>query len=881
MKKTMKRLLALGMTLSIAVGMFPVTALAVADMPDSYDFRGKTSVDTSVWTVVEPDDSKYTVGTTGLTLTTQKGDVYADDNSAKNIFVQNSAANGNWVAETQITLGEVFDTNYQQGAILAYLNESNYVKLSYEHNTGHGNSDSAMILQLSCEVDGEIKSGNVNVHRVSAVDTIYLQLIKSGTIYTAKYSTNGIDFVPVCDQVTNGMENPKLALTAFNGGGEGNKPVTFAYVAAMTAEQAGLEATIAGLPAVGAVTADDFTAIKNAYAVYSAMDEDLRDTVVSNNAKLKDLMAEVTKMEDDMKAAAAAVAKINAIGEVALTDASKDLITEARTAYTNLTDDQKGYVTAEQLAVLTKAEDDYDTLAAADVDAKITAIGTVNLTPESKEKIDAARSAYDALTDAQKEKVTKLETLTAAEAARTALANKYDFVTAVAAIGTTITKDSKAKIDAAETAYGKLTEAQKTEVSTNYATLTTAKTVYSVVEKIHAIGIVYATDASKNEIKAARDAYNALTSNDLKAMVGNYATLQNAEKAQAVVDKIAAIGTVDATSACKTKIAEARSAFDALTSTQEAMVGNETTLLTAEADYVKALINDIGTVTLDSKTKIEAARAEYNKLTSGQKTAVGTTIYAKLTAAEAALADLTAADAVDAKIDAIGTVAATAACKAKIDAARTAYDALTTAQKALVKDYDDLQDAERLYALLAALGEACDGGVSCPAFLFADVDPAQWYHAAVDYVLTEELFKGVSATQFAPNGTMTRAMIWTVLARMDDVNLAVTTPWYKSAQNWAVNNQVSDGTMPDGSVTREQLVTMLWRFMDEPQANGSLAGFSDAGKVSSWAKEAMTWAVANGVVNGVGNANGTVTLNPGATATRAQVAQMFMNFLTK
>ena len=891
MKKTMKRLLALGMTLSIAVGMFPVTALAANDMPDSYDFRGKTAeaVKTS-WTVAgssdREDTSKWSVGANGLTLTTHNGDIYGGATDAKNIFVQKSVATDDWVAETMITLGDDFDGNFQQGAILAYGNDNNYVKLSYEYNNDR------MFLQLASEVDGTVNSFHITDMNDKAAGTfVYLQLIKTGTNYSAKYSTDGETFVPVRNPApdgnnyySNAMLEPRLAITANNGGGptpEANKDVTFAYVAAMTAEQAALETTIAAFPAVNDVDEDDFTDIKNAYTAYSAMDAGLRDTVVSNNAKLKGLMAEVTKMEDDMEAAAAVVTKINAIGEVALTDASKDLITEARTAYTNLTADQKGYVTAEQLAVLTAAEAAYDSLAAADVDAKITAIGTVDLTPESKAKIDAARSAYDALTDAQKDKVTKLETMTTAEAARTALANKYDFVTAVADIGTTITKDSKAKIDAAEAAYAKLTDAQKAEVSTNYATLTTAKTVYGVVEKIHAIGIVYATDASKNEIKAARDAYNALTSNDLKAMVGNYATLQNAEKAQAVVDKIAAIGTVAATSACKTKIAEARSAFDALTSTQEAMVGNETTLLTAEADYVKALINDIGTVTLDSKAKIEAARTAYKNLTSGQKTAVGSTIYAKLTAAEAALADLTAADAVDAKIDAIGTVAATSACKAKIDAARAAYDALTAAQKALVKDYDDLQDAERLYALLAALEGPCDGGVNCPAHPFTDVNSSLWYHEAVDYVLTEELFKGVSATQFAPNGTMTRAMIWTVLARMDDATLATTDPWYASAQRWAVNNQVSDGTTPNGSVTREQLVTMLWRFVDEPNANGSLAGYPDAGKVSSWAKEAMTWAVANGVVQGVGNANGTVTLNPGATATRAQVAQMFMNFLTK
>lgn len=878
MKKTAKRLLALGMTLSIAVGMFPVTALAAGDMPDSYDFRGKSPEQVSAdWEIFGPDANMWSVDSDGLTLKTHDGDIYTTKESAKNIFYQETVAGGTWVAETKITLGDDFDGNFQQGAILAYDDNDNYVKFSYEYNNGK------MLLQLASEVEGGITSNNRDVLNQSAAGTVvYLQLTKNDNEYSAAYSVNGVTFTPVCDPVTNEMAAPKLAITANNGAdaSTANKSVTFAYVAAMTAEQAALETTIAAFPAVNDVDEDDFTDIKNAYTAYSAMDAGLRDTVVSNSAKLKDLMAEVTKMETDMEAANAAVAKINAIGEVALTDASKDLITEARTAYTNLTADQKGYVTEEQLAVLAAAEAAYDDLAAKAVDDLIDAIGTVNLTSESKAKIDAARSAFDALTDAQKALVTKKDVLTDAEAAHTALANKYDFVTAVADIGTTITKDSEAKIQDAENSYGKLTDTQKTEVSTNYATLTSAKTVLAVVKKIDDIDTVAATTACKEKIDAARIAYTGLT-NDQKAMVGNYSTLQDAEKVYSVMNLIDQIST-PVTLNSKDKIAAARTAYDALTSAQKNKVSNSSidTLKAAEVSYVKALIDDIGTVTLDSKTKIETARAAYDKLpNTTEKNKV--TNYSKLTAAEKSLADLTAADAVDAKIDAIGTVAATAACKAKIDAARTAYDALTTAQKALVKDYDDLQDAERLYALLAALGEACDGGVSCPAFLFADVDPAQWYHAAVDYVLTEGLFKGISNTQFAPNGTMTRAMIWTVLARMDDANLAVTTPWYKSAQNWAVNNQVSDGTMPDGSVTREQLVTMLWRFMDEPQANGSLAGFSDAGKVSSWAKEAMTWAVANGVVQGVGNANGTVTLNPGATATRAQVAQMFMNFLTK
>lgn len=662
---------------------------------------------------------------------------------------------------------------------MAYEDNGDYVKFSYEYNPGKAGGDNKMILQLSSEKNNGTPSDTYSIvlNKYAANTVVYLQLAKktidSVITYSAAYSTDGITFIDVCTPVTdNPMTAPKLALAAFNGGtdlAEVNKSVTFAYVAAMTEAQAkaveDLEKAIAVLPAdVNAVTTVHFDAIDAAQAQYAALSHELKGTLVNQSAHLADLVARVA----DMRAAADVVDKITAIGTVTLE--SEAAIIAAKDAYNTLTPDQKALITAEQLKVLTDAE-----------------------------------AAYNAL------------------------ANEADFLAKVAAIGTIINLSSEEDITAAKTAYNALNETQKAEVSSEYAALTIAETVLAVVKKIAAIDATI-TLSSEEEITAARTAFSALSTSTLMNRVGNAADLTNAEAALNVIKKINAIDA---------------------------------------------------SVTLSSKDKIEVARAAYNKLDSNQKTRVGSTDLTTLQNAEAALADLTAADAVDTKIDAIGTVAATAACKAKIDAARTAYDALTTAQKAQVKKYDDLTNAEQLYALLAALEGPCDGGTNCPAYIFADVNPALWYHEAVDYVLTEELFKGVSATQFAPNGTMTRAMIWTVLARMDDATLAVTNPWYKSAQNWAVNNQVSDGTTPDGSVTREQLVTMLWRFMDEPDANGTLGYYPDSNKVSSWAKEAMTWAVANGVVSGVANPNGTITLDPGATATRAQVAQMLMNFLNK
>ena len=257
----------------------------------------------------------------------------------------------------------------------------------------------------------------------------------------------------------------------------------------------------------------------------------------------------------NQKAAAAVIAKINAIGTVAYTDACKELIDDARSAYDALTNDQKVLVT--NYSTLTTAESSYSELktaadnqaAAADVIAKINAIGTVAYSDKSKTKIDAARSAYDALTSDQKTLVTNYSTLTTAESSyselKTAADNQAaaaDVIAKINAIGTVAYTDAcKELIDDARTAYDALTSDQKVLV-TNYSTLTTAESSYSelktaadnqaaaadVIAKINAIGTVAYTDACKELIDDARNAYDALTS-DQKVLVTNYETLTTAE----------------------------------------------------------------------------------------------------------------------------------------------------------------------------------------------------------------------------------------------------------------------------------------------------------------------------------------------------------------
>ena len=124
---------------------------------------------------------------------------------------------------------------------------------------------------------------------------------------------------------------------------------------------------------------------------------------------------------------------------------------------------------------------------------------------------------------------------------------------------------------------------------------------------------------------------------------------------------------------------------------------------------------------------------------------------------------------------------------------------------------------------------------------------------------------------------MNRAMVVTVLARYDDVDTTTGNTWYEAGAAWAVENGVSDGTNLGGSITREQLVTMLWRYAGSPEVKGSLSAYPDFASVSDWALDAMIWAVDASIITG----NGVGELNPQGTATRVEVATMLARFVVK
>lgn len=200
--------------------------------------------------------------------------------------------------------------------------------------------------------------------------------------------------------------------------------------------------------------------------------------------------------------------------------------------------------------------------------------------------------------------------------------------------------------------------------------------------------------------------------------------------------------------------------------------------------------------------------------------------------------------------------------------------------------------------------DTCPGGPTCPGYAFRDMPaPGIWAHAGLDYCIYSGYINGLSATTVDPSGTCTRAQLVCILYRIqgepkvvegyelaklrapfDDVPRG---QWYTNAILWAKLTGIVNGTSattfdPSGQITREQLAAILYRYTAKyaPDATGnaaSLAAYPDAGSVSAYARDAMAWAVGNGLIKGLPHGK-TDYLEPGGSTTRAQVATILMRY---
>ena len=197
-------------------------------------------------------------------------------------------------------------------------------------------------------------------------------------------------------------------------------------------------------------------------------------------------------------------------------------------------------------------------------------------------------------------------------------------------------------------------------------------------------------------------------------------------------------------------------------------------------------------------------------------------------------------------------------------------------------------------------GETIEAGqaiapFACPSTGFTDRPaPTSWDHAGIDFALNNGLFYGTSSTQFSPSGAMTRAMLVTVLWRLDgrpapkSSNPFQDVPanqYYCDAVTWASENNMGQGRFaPDTSITREQIAAIIYRYAAwkgyDTSARADLSSFPDLSQVSSWATANLAWANAEGLISG-NQSGGQTYLLPQGNATRAQVAAILMRYVAR
>ena len=295
-----------------------------------------------------------------------------------------------------------------------------------------------------------------------------------------------------------------------------------------------------------------------------------------------------------------------------------------------------------------------------------------------------------------------------------------------------------------------------------------------------------------------------------------------------------------------------------------------------------------GTVTLDARAlaaldlhKDVAVSLTGASLNAAQQRALGTQAGSAVLANASVLVDGAAASCP------AGSVRAAVAVNAADD-----LTAWSLADDGSISAVSGAYDAgQQTYAF-----DVVNGVTAIARFPFTDVVAGTWYYGAAAYAYNNGLFAGMTPTTFAPNATMTRAMLVSVLWRLAGEpapkapNTFVDVPdgaWYTDAVTWAAENGVVSGIGgsrfdPSGFVTREQTAEILYNYAHskgyDVSARADLTAFPDAGSVSGWAEEALSWANAAGLINGTVR-DGQTILDPQGSASRAQVAMILMNYV--
>ena len=703
------------------------------------------------------------------------------------------------------------------------------------------------------------------------------------------------------------------------------------------------------IDAIGEVTLESGDAIKAARAAYDKLPE-AKKALVDNYEKLTAAEEAYTALVD--AAAAKAVDDlIDAIGEVTLE--SGDAIKAARAAYDALTDTQKELV--KNYEKLTAAEEAYtalvDAAAAKAVDDLIDAIGEVTL--ESGDAIKAARAAYDALTDTQKELVKNYEKLTAAEEAYTALVDAAaakavdDLIDAIGEV----TLESGDAIKTARSAYDALTDTQK-ELVKNYEKLLAAEELY---EELTASAAAIAQKAAEEARKAQEEAEAAQKAAE-EAVEAAKAAQEAAEAAAAKAGennaaaeeaRKAAETAQAAAEAAQTKAEEAqKKAEEAKAGADAAQKAAEENNAAAAAEAAKAVAEAVKAAeeagrsaqsaaqaaqsaaqAADSMLKAQEAQAAAEAAQAAAEAAKARAEEAQKKAEEAAASSAEDKEAAErAKVEAeaakkaaedaqkaaeeakaAAELALEAAKKSEVEAAASAAEAAEYARqmaetyqkvveiKAELIDYlaEAQAAAEKAEAERKAAEEArkaAEEAALAASKYAASFELAQLLHESETLTghAREDYAKVIEDAKAAIEAAKTPEEVTAVLNAAREALKTAGCPstnftdveengWYHTGVDFMVKNGFMNGVADDafdvdGNLTRAQLVTILYRIAGEPESTATNP-FADVAD-GQWYTNAVIWAAENGIVKGVN----TTTFAPNDQITREQIATILFRY---
>ncbi len=581
-----------------------------------------------------------------------------------------------------------------------------------------------------------------------------------------------------------------------------------------------------------------------------------------------------------------------------------------------------------ELRFTVSAEDDD---AVRRVEALIDDIGTVD--ENSGPAIDAARAAYEALTDSQKQQVRNYQTLLDAEKAF----QMYKLL-AAAKEAQRLADEARQKAEEAKQAAEKARDEAKQAAESSAENKEAAEAAARKAKE--------SEDAAKKAEEAAQEAAGAAQKAAEAAETSNQEAAQKALEAAQEANRAAQEANRAA--------AEAGKAAEAQRLAQEAREAAEEAARTAKAAQDKAeearqKAEEAANSAAEDREAAEKAKQEAqeaqeaaekardaaknaeNAANAAKEAADQSKLEAAASAAQAAgYAEEVARmynEIVQMKAEMVELLAKAQKAAEKAEEERKAaeaaalaaakYEALiqlsqvdltgctpeqeAAAKAILAKAREDIQAAETRDDVAAILAETLKAVADAKtqqstADTFLDVKKSAWYYPGVDYMVRKGYMKGLEANVFGVDGVMTRGQMVTILYRIAGQPSieGLTNPFTDVAENrfytdaviWAAANGIVMGIAegvfdPNGSVTRQQVATILYRFSGEKAPEQDLLGnYPDGGKVSPYAKEAMNWAVSQGIIMGVAN-EGKTTLSPAATATRAQMATILQRYLEK